>query len=175
MNWHEKGCEVDWTKVRRKQGRQSAPFGGFSLESQEATIWPLVKAARLPRVNIITDLLGLTSHVSVLQKKYPRHQFETTFWLQQNTSLLQVCWQRGSRAHRAKWCQFLRGGDFSENSTRACCLAALNGRFSRCWAMSFIRWGLTGDMEWHLGQLRVLPAAGSRKRLRRDFKCLKKL
>lgn len=167
----------------KQKKRQSAVFRRTCDKqavawSWEATSWPLVKAAWLLWVNIITNLLGLTSHVAVFakkKKKYQKHHFEMTFWLQQNISLLQVCWQRGSRAHQAKWCQFLRGGDFSENSVSACCLAALNGRISQHWTMSFIRWSLTGDIEWHLGQLRVLPGAGCRMWMRRDFKYLKTL
>lgn len=178
-----KYTEQSWRGKTGKPACSHFCLAVFSLErprdkravvwSQEATSWPLVKAAQLLWFNIMTDLLGLTSHVSISQK-YPRHQFAMTFWLKQNISVLQVCWQRGSRAHQAKWCQFLWGGDFSENAS-ACCLAALNGRISRCWAMSFIRWSLTGDIEWHLGQLRVLPGAGCRMWVRHDFKYLKKL
>lgn len=60
-------CSV-WpsSAFRGRDDKQAAAW------SQEATSWPLVNAAQLLWVNIITDLLGITLHVSILQKKNTR-------------------------------------------------------------------------------------------------------
>lgn len=98
--------------------------------SQEASGRPLVTAAWLPWPNIIAEPPGGTSCVS-----------ETRVWENPLT--------RGSQAyetvaHPAKWRPFSWGGDVSENSVNACCLAALNDHIFRCRAMSVIRCSLTG-------------------------------
>lgn len=91
---------------------------------QRATAW---------RVSVILESLWCTNQTSVWADP-----------LSPETLAVQVCALKGSRAQQAKWCQFLWGADFSECSGSASCLAALSGRISRRWAVSFIRWSLSG-------------------------------